>query len=219
MIRLEDVKKVYRAGEIKTEALRGVSVSINNGEMVAITGPSGSGKSTLLNIIGCMDELTEGSYLYDDIKVDRLKASKLHKFRKNHVSFIFQHFALINNYTIYENVEIPLLSQNIKKKERKRIVMEKLEEMRISELEKKLPTQISGGQQQRCAIARALASGNNIILADEPTGALDKNTSREIMDVFESINQLGKTIIIITHDENVANRCQRVIRIEDGKIV
>lgn len=219
MIKLENVVKIYGSNESKTVALDGVSLEINDGEMLAIMGASGSGKSTMLNIIGAMDELTEGKYFYDDVEVNALKGNKLHKFRKENVSFIFQNFALMNDYTVYENVELPLLTKNISKKDRKKIVMEQLEVMGIKDLAKKFPTKISGGQQQRCAIARALASGNQLILADEPTGALDRKTGEDIMEAFRRMNELGKTVIIITHDENVAEKCDRVIRISDGKIV
>ena len=219
MIKLENVVKIYGKNESKTVALDGISLEINDGEMLAIMGASGSGKSTMLNIIGAMDELTEGKYFYDDVEVNTLKGSKLPKFRKENVSFVFQNFALMNDYTVYENVELPLLTKKISKKARKKIVMEQLDVMGIKDLAKKFPTKISGGQQQRCAIARALASGNQLILADEPTGALDKKTGEDIMEAFRKMNELGKTVIIITHDENVAEKCDRVIRISDGKVV
>ena len=219
MIKLENVVKIYGKNESKTVALDGVSLEINDGDMIAVMGASGSGKSTLLNIIGAMDEPTKGKYYYDDVEVNTLKGNKLHKFRKDNVSFIFQNFALMNDYTVYENVELPLLTKKINKSQRKKIVMEQLELMGIKELAKKFPTKISGGQQQRCAIARALASGNQLILADEPTGALDKKTGEDIMDAFKKLNELGKTVIIITHDENVAKKCNKVIQISDGKIV
>ena len=218
MIKLENVVKIYDSQGVKTNALNGISLEIKEGEMIAIMGPSGSGKSTLLNIIGCMDKLTSGKYIYDECEVSSLKASELNAFRKKHISFVFQNFALMKDYTVYENVELPLLTRNIPGKERKKIVNEKLELMGISDLKKKYPTRISGGQQQRCAIARALAAGNDMILADEPTGALDSKTGDEIMAVFKKVNEMGKTIIIITHDINIANKCDRVIEIVDGKL-
>ncbi len=218
MIQLKDIKKVYKTKEMTTTALDGVSLDIEDGQMLAIMGPSGSGKSTLLNIIGAMDNLTEGSYKVNDTEVGTLKGNKLHEFRKNNISFVFQDFALMTRYTVYENVELPLLAGKKKRSERKKIVKEKLELMGIADLAKKYPTQISGGQQQRCAIARALASGNDIILADEPTGALDQNTGHEIMEAFKKVNELGKTVIIVTHDPNVAAYCNKTIRIVDGKI-
>lgn len=218
MIRLNNVTKIYETQGIKTNALNGISLEIEDGEMIAVMGPSGSGKSTLLNIIGCMDSLTSGKYEYNECEVSALKQGQLNAFRKKHVSFVFQNFALMKDYTVYENVELPLLPRNISKKERKKIVNEKLELMGISELAKKFPTQISGGQQQRCAIARALAAENDIILADEPTGALDSKTGDDIMEIFKQVNKMGKTVIIITHDQKVAEKCNTIIKIEDGKI-
>lgn len=218
MIKLENVTKIYGSKECETLALDGVNLTVDDGEMLAIMGASGSGKSTLLNIIGAMDVMTSGKYTYNDIEVSALKDSKIHEFRKNNISFVFQNFALMNNYTVYENVELPLLPKKVAAKERKRIVKEMLDIMGISELSKKYPTQLSGGQQQRCAIARALASGNDVILADEPTGALDKKTGDDIMAAFIKLNELGRTVIIITHDENVAKKCKRTIHISDGKI-
>lgn len=218
MIKLENVTKIYGSEDNKTVALDGISISIEDGEMLAIMGPSGSGKSTLLNIIGAMDTLTSGDYYFDDIKVNDLSDKKIHEFRKNNISFVFQNFALMGNYTVFENVELPLISKRVSAKKRKEIVTKQLKLMGIEELAKKYPAKISGGQQQRCAIARALASGNKLILADEPTGALDRKTGEDIMDTFISLNEMGKTIIIITHDENVARKCKRIITIKDGKI-
>ena len=218
MIKLENVTKIYGKDGSKTVPLDGVDLEIKDGEMVAIMGPSGSGKSTMLNIIGAMDDLTEGKYFFGDEEVSSLRGNKLHEFRKNNISFVFQNFALMNNYTVFENVELPLLSKRLSSRKRKEIVNEKLKIMGIADLAKKYPTKISGGQQQRCAIARALASGNELILADEPTGALDRKTGEDIMEAFTKLNEMGKTVIIITHDEHVANKCQRIVHINDGKI-
>lgn len=218
MIKLENVTKIYGGKDNQTVALDGVNISIEDGEMLAIMGPSGSGKSTLLNIIGAMDTLTSGDYYFDDIKVNTLSDKKIHQFRKNNISFVFQNFALMGNYTVFENVELPLISKGVSAKNRRQIVNEQLKLMGIDELAKKYPAKISGGQQQRCAIARALASGNKLILADEPTGALDHKTGEDIMDTFVRLNEMGKTIIIITHDINVARKCKRIITIKDGKI-
>ena len=218
MIKLENVTKIYGKDGSKTVALDGVDLEIKDGEMVAIMGPSGSGKSTMLNIIGAMDDLTDGKYFFGDQEVSSLRGNKLHEFRKNNISFVFQNFALMNNYTVFENVELPLLSKRLSSRKRKEIVNEKLKIMGIADLAKKYPTKISGGQQQRCAIARALASGNELILADEPTGALDRKTGEDIMEAFTKLNEMGKTVIIITHDEHVANKCQRIIHINDGKV-
>ncbi|MBQ4067771.1 MAG: ABC transporter ATP-binding protein [Lachnospiraceae bacterium] len=220
MIRLVDVKKTYKNGEDTINAVDGITMDIADGEFVAIMGSSGSGKSTLLNIIGCMDEMTEGEYYLDEISIHGKKMKNLHKIRKSNISFVFQNFALMNHYSVYENVEIPLLANNIKKKDRKKIIEEKLKLLGIYELRNKVPTKISGGQQQRCAIARALVSDNNVILADEPTGALDKKTGEEIISLLKEINKKEKkTVIVVTHDEKVAKNADRIIVIEDGKIV
>lgn len=218
MIILKNINKTYGNGENATHALKDVSLQIAEGEMIAIMGTSGSGKSTLLNILGCMDQFDSGEYLYRDMEVHKLSNQQLHQFRKAHVGFVFQHFALMNQYTVYENVELPLSIQNIPKKERKEKVYEALNWMGIRDLARKMPAKISGGQQQRCAIARALASGNELILADEPTGALDINTGNEIMNILEDLNKQGKTIVIVTHDPEIAARTHRILHMEDGKI-
>ena len=219
MIQLKNVTKVYETGGVKTPALNGISLDIKDGEYRSIMGTSGSGKSTLLNILGGMDTLTTGEYYYNDIAVHKLKGNALHNFRKENVSFIFQQFALMKHYTVFENVEIPLIAKGLPKKQRKAIVMDKLEAMGIADLAKKLPANISGGQQQRCAIARALASDRNMILADEPTGALDKKTGVEIMETLRNVNDIGKTLIVITHDEKIADMSDRILNIEDGRLI
>lgn len=219
MIQLDNVTKIYGKGDAATTALNNVSLRVEDGEMLAIMGTSGSGKTTLLNMLGCMDHLTEGQYWYQDVEVSKLGRHRLDRFRKQHVSFVFQHFALMSDYTVFENVETPLLCKRIGRKERKNIVMDCLDKVGISDLAKKYPGKISGGQKQRCAIARALAAGNDLILADEPTGALDQATGREIMDILKAVNTFGKTVIIVTHDPEIAKRCSRIIRIEDGRIV
>lgn len=219
MITLSQVTKTYYNGDCPTPALKGVDLTVGDGEYIAVMGTSGSGKSTLLNIIGGMDTLTEGEYFYNDIAVHKLKGNELHLFRKNNVSFVFQQFALMNQYSVFENVEVPLLAKGFPKKERKKIVMEKLELLGIADLVKKKPIHISGGQQQRCALARALASDNDMILADEPTGALDKNTGMEIMKILKKVNERGKTVIVITHDSNIASMADRIIHLEDGYII
>lgn len=219
MIRTKNLTKIYKGETYETRALNNVNLTIEDGEFIAVMGPSGSGKSTLLNILGCMDTLTDGEYYLDGQEIHNLKLKELHKIRKEKISFVFQHFALMNNYSVYENVEMPLLAKNVNRFQRKKIVHEKLKLLGIDDLADKLPTQISGGQQQRTAIARALVSDNNIILADEPTGALDRKTGDELMKVLMEINASGKTIIIVTHDENVASRTKRIIKILDGEIV
>ncbi len=218
MIELKNIKKIYSKDGISTEALKDISLSIEKGEMIAIMGRSGSGKTTLLNILGCMDTLTEGEYIFGDEHVEKLSLKQMDMFRKDHISFVFQNFALMNQYTAFENIEMPLLIGKSNKKERKDKVNKVLELVGITELADKLPTKMSGGQQQRCAIARALVTDSDIILADEPTGALDEKTGTEIMDLFESLNKQGKTVIIVTHDKMVAERCKRIIHIKDGII-
>ena len=219
MIALNKITKIYSADGIETKALDDVSLSIEQGEMVAITGPSGSGKSTLLNIIGCMDKPTNGSLKINGEDVDYNKTNKWHDARKNNISFVFQSFALMEKYSVYENVEMPLIARGIGAKERKKIVEEKLNRLGINDLSKKLTTNISGGQRQRVAIARALASDTPIILADEPTGSLDQLNGKEVLDIFTELNKEGKTIILITHDLDIASRCRRQIHIVDGKII
>ena len=218
MIELKDVCKTYKYGKEETKALDNINLTIKDGEFVAVIGNSGSGKSTLLNVIGCMDLMDSGSYILNGQEISGIKINKMHKARKESISFVFQNFALLNHYTVFENVEVPLLAKKVRKSERKRIVKEKLELMGIYDLKSKLPTKISGGQQQRCAIARALASDNNIILADEPTGALDSKTGEEIMNVLKELNGMGKTVIIVTHNMNIAKQTDRILEMEDGRI-
>jgi putative ABC transport system ATP-binding protein len=218
MIRLENISKIYDAKIDTTKALDNVSLQINDGELVAIMGPSGSGKSTLLNILGCMDTATEGKYYVDDVEVSMLKKSQRDSFRKKNIGFVFQHFALMDYYTAYENIELPLIANNVRKSERKKIVQQQLEHLGITSQRNKLPKKMSGGQQQRVAIARALVTNVDIILADEPTGALDQKTGQEVLALLKEINSTGKTVIIVTHDEKIAADCNRVIMIQDGRI-
>lgn len=218
MISLYNINKLYGKGEDVVHALCDVSLEISEGEMIAIMGKSGSGKSTLLNILGCMDQFDSGEYLYREMEVQKMTNHELHMFRKKHVGFVFQHFALMNQHTVYENVELPLLIQNVSKKQRKKQVYEALTWMGIQNLARKMPSKLSGGEQQRCAIARALASGNELILADEPTGALDISTGSEIMSIFKELNKHGKTIVIVTHDLRIAECAQRILYMKDGKI-
>lgn len=219
MIKLVNATKIYSGSDYETIALNNITMSIDQGDFLAVMGPSGSGKTTFLNIIGCMDKLTSGTFFFNNKDISEYSSKKLTDIRKNHIGFVFQNFALLQDFTIYENIEIPLLAKNIKKKERKDRMDKALEMLGIMGLGNKLPSQLSGGQQQRVAIARTLVSGNNIIMADEPTGALDQNTSRDLMDIFCKLNENGKTIILITHDPKVAERAKRIVRIEDGKIV
>ena len=218
-IELKDITKEYRSDEIITPALKNISLKIGTGEFVAIMGASGSGKTTLLNIIGCMDVPTSGTYLLDNEDLGGAKEKRLSSIRGKKISFVFQNFALIGDYTVLENVEIPLIKQPLSKAERKKRVLSALELVGISNLAKKKPSNISGGQKQRVAIARAIVCGAETILADEPTGALDSKTGNEIMRVFSELNNMGKTVILITHDKNVASYAKRLITIQDGRIL
>lgn len=218
MIKLINVSKIYGKDDAKVPALSNVSLTIEDGEMVAIMGSSGSGKTTLLNIIGGMDRATEGDYYYNELHVSALSDSKLDEFRQSKIGFVFQQFALIKDYTIFENTEIPLRAANMPKKSRKAAVKNILKRVGIEEYAGKLPAKLSGGQQQRAAIARALVSGAGLILADEPTGALDQKTGEEIMNIFAELNKNGTTVIIVTHDPKVASYAKRIIKIEDGRV-
>ena len=215
----KDLCKTYVIDKRQNNVLKNVNLEVKDGEFVAIMGASGSGKSTLLHILGGMDKLTSGEYYYNDEAVHDMSMGRLNIFRRDHVSFVFQNAALMKYYTVAENIEMPLLSMNVGKKERKKIIEEKMEAVGIAHLAKKLPIHISGGEQTRTAIARALAGDNELLLADEPTGALDQTTGKEIMEVFKKVHEMGKTIILITHDPNVAAYADRIIRIEDGKII
>lgn len=219
MIRLKNISKQYTLGDVITNALNEISLTIADGEFVAIMGASGSGKSTLLNIIGCMDTPSGGEYFLDDRKVSELNSRELSSIRNAKISFVFQNFALMEKYSAYENIELPLVNRRVSANERRHTVEEAAARLGITEQLCKLPKQMSGGQQQRVALARALASGADIILADEPTGALDKKTGIELMEIFKELNRDGKTIIIVTHDPNVAEYEDRVITISDGRII
>lgn len=219
IIKLENLHKVYGKDNYKTVALKDINLSIDDGELVSIMGPSGSGKSTLLNIIGCLDTQTKGEYTLEGKKIIGLSNKEMSKIRNTTLSFVFQNFALLKDYTVYENIELPLLYRNMKKSEKKEKIYYYMDKLGIRDLEKKKPKHISGGQQQRVAIARALVGEAKIILADEPTGALDQKTGKELLDLLISLNTEGKTIIIVTHDVNVANMTNRLIKLEDGKII
>lgn len=219
IIDLKHIAKEYRSDTIVTPALTDIDLSIDTGEFVAIMGASGSGKTTLLNIIGCMDIPTTGTYLFDGMDLSLSRERQLSSIRGKRIAFVFQHFALIDDYTAFENVEVPLIKQNYAKAERKKKVLAALKAVGISELARKRPVHISGGQKQRVAIARAMACGADIILADEPTGALDSKTGKEIMQLFSDLNIAGKTIILITHDRQIASYAKRLITIQDGRIL
>ena len=215
LIKLKGLNKKY--GE-NFYALKDVNLNIMEKDFVSIMGPSGSGKSTLLNIIGCMDNATSGEYYLNGELVNKMNSNQLSLIRNKELSFIFQQFAIMKDYNVYDNVELPLLRRKLSKKERKSKVREILKKLDIEDQIKKMPSELSGGQQQRVAIARALVSEAKIILADEPTGALDKKTGEEIMNLLKKLNDEGKTIILITHDERVDSYAKRHIRIEDGEL-
>ncbi len=221
MIEIKNLVKIYNKGKTNEFcALKGIDLSIEEGEMVAIIGKSGAGKSTLLHILAAIDSYDKGSYLVDGVSVGDLKEKERARFRNQKIGIVMQDYALIDEYTIEENVQIPLIFGKVKGNDvRREKIMTALENVGLAELAKKPVRQLSGGQKQRVAIARALVNNPAFLLADEPTGALDSKTSGEIMDVFEKLNQGGKTVIIVTHDMEVAARCGRVIEISDGEIV
>lgn len=219
MIELNHITKEYRTDNIVTPALSNINLKIEQGEFVSIMGASGSGKTTLLNIMGCMDVPTAGTYLFDGKDLSREKENNLSAIRGKRIAFVFQHFALIDDYTVFENVEMPLIKQSVSKTVRQQKIQSALEAVGIKSLSKKKATHISGGQKQRVAIARAIACGADVILADEPTGALDSKTGKEIMELFTKLNAEGKTIILITHDRKIAEYAKRLITIQDGRIL
>ena len=218
MIQISGMKKVYKGSDFQVEALKGISLEIKAGEFVAIMGESGSGKSTLLNCIGLMDSFDEGTYILNGIEVHNLKERERNILRKDYISFIFQNYELMRNYTLYENIEIPLLAQNVKRKKRRELIEKTVEKLGIEGNMDKYPYQISGGQQQRAAIARAIVADNPVILADEPTGALDSKNSQEFMNNMMLLKALNKTIIMVTHDEKIANYSDRTLYLKDGEI-
>jgi putative ABC transport system ATP-binding protein len=219
IIELKDIKKNYGKDLSKVEALKGINLSIKQGEMVAIMGPSGGGKSTLLNIIGCIDTPTEGTYLLEGQEVSKLNFNKLSFARNKKLSFIFQNFALLKDFSVIDNVIMPLNFRKISGKDKKRLAFQYLDKLEMKDLYNKKVKNLSGGQQQRVAIARALAQESNIILADEPTGALDQNNGKNIMNILKDLNEEeNKTIIIVTHDPNIASYCSRIINLKDGFI-
>lgn len=218
MIKVTNLTKVFRTEEIETTALNGVSFEIKDGEFVAIMGPSGCGKSTLLNILGLLDNPTSGSYELLGVEVANLKEKERTKFRKGNIGFVFQSFNLISKLTAEENVELPLIYQKVPKAQRKERVAAALARVDLQKRAKHLPTELSGGQQQRVAIARAIATRPSLILADEPTGNLDSKTTVEIMDIFHELHEGGNTIVLITHDDDVAKQASRIVRIKDGQL-
>ena len=219
MIKTENLSMVFTTEEVQTKALNEVSIEIKQGEFVAIMGPSGCGKSTLLNILGTLDSPTSGKYFFNGKEVDKMGENQLTVFRKGNIGFVFQSFNLIDELTVFENVELPLIYLGGRKSERKRKVMEVLDRMNIAHRAGHFPQQLSGGQKQRVAIARAIANDPSIILADEPTGNLDSKNSQEIIQLLKASNKkYNQTLIVITHDENIALQADRIIAIEDGGI-
>jgi len=219
MIKTIDLSKVFRTDEVETTALNKVSFEIANGEFVAIMGPSGCGKSTLLNIIGLLDNPTSGELFFNGIEVSKYKEKQRTNLRKNSIGFVFQSFNLIDELTVYENVELPLLYQRTSSGDRKKMVEAVLERMKISHRKKHFPQQLSGGQQQRVAIARAVVSDPKLILADEPTGNLDSANGEEVMNLLSELNREGTTIIMVTHSPSDAEKAHRIIQLFDGHIV
>jgi putative ABC transport system ATP-binding protein len=219
MIRLENAYKIYAAEDNEVRALDGVSLDVSDGEYVAIVGPSGSGKSTCLNVIGCLDVLTSGTYALNGENVSTMSRNQLAEIRNRTIGFVFQQYNLIAKLNIFENVELPLLYSGLKQKERHDRVWAALEKVGLADRAKARPSQLSGGQQQRVSIARALSGNPRLILADEPTGALDSKTGREIMGYLRELNRDGTTIVLITHDMSVAQEADRTVRFRDGKII
>ncbi len=217
-IKAADLCKYYSVGGQSVKALDGVSLEINDGEYVTIVGASGSGKSTLMNILGCLDVPTAGSYLLDGEDVSRLSDSALSEIRSLKIGFIFQSFNLIAGLTALENVELPLAYRHIPKKRRREIALSALKSVSLLDRAQHKPSEMSGGQQQRVAIARAIAADPSMILADEPCGNLDSRSGKEVLDILSSLNQKGKTIVMITHNEQTAKLAKRLIRISDGRI-
>ena len=219
MINITNLHKSYQMGGNSLHVLKGIDLKINEGELVAIMGSSGSGKSTLLNIIGMLDNYESGSYDLDSIPIKDLDETKAAKYRNKFLGFVFQSFNLINYKTAVENVALPLYYQGIGSKERQEIAHEYLKKVGLSKWAEHLPSELSGGQKQRVAIARALASQPKVLLADEPTGALDSQTSEEVMSLIKKINNEGKTILVVTHEHEIANMCNRIITLKDGVII
>lgn len=218
LIQMIDIRKEYKMGDETVYANDGITLDIDKGEFVAIVGKSGSGKSTLMNIIGALDVPTSGTYLLGGKNVGKLSDNQLADIRNKMIGFVFQQYNLLPRMSIMENVELPLLYAHVSARERERRAMEALERVGLGEKAKQMPKQLSGGQQQRVSIARALAADPSLILADEPTGALDSKTSRQVLDFFKKIHEDGNTVIMITHDNSIAVEAKRVIRIADGKI-
>ena len=219
MIEIKGLNKSYPTGQSFLHVLKGIDLSIEEGELVAIMGSSGSGKSTLLNIIGMLDNYDSGSYLLDGVPIKDLDETKAANYRNKFLGFVFQSFNLINYKTALENISLPLYYQGISRNTRRDMALEYLDKVGLANWATHLPSELSGGQKQRIAIARALASKPKVLLADEPTGALDSTTSEEVMGLIKKINSEGKTILVVTHEQDIANMCKRIITLKDGIIM
>lgn len=219
MIKITELQKFYRTEEVETIALNNLSIAVKKGEFVAVMGPSGCGKSTLLNIVGLLDDLDGGSYRFNDIEVADFNERKRSDLRKHNIGFVFQSFNLIDELTVFENVELPLIYTKVPVAERKKRVEEVLEKVQIMHRRNHFPQQLSGGQQQRVAVARAVVNNPKLILADEPTGNLDSNNGNEVMQLLTELNEQGTTIVMVTHSEHDARFSDRIIRMLDGQVV
>jgi len=219
LISISNLRKIYQMGEVEVRALDGVDLEIEAGEYVAIMGPSGSGKSTLMNLIGCLDTPTSGEYVLNGQRVSDLDDTELAEIRNHEIGFVFQTFNLLSRATALSNVELPLIYARISARERHRRAREALEKVGLGDRAKHQPNELSGGQRQRVALARALVNQPSILLADEPTGNLDSRTSAEMMELFNELNAAGNTMVVVTHEEDIAAHARRVVRLLDGKIV
>jgi putative ABC transport system ATP-binding protein len=219
MIQIKNLHKSYMMGSSSLHVLKGINFNVEEGELVAIMGSSGSGKSTLLNILGMLDSADDGEYILDQVPIKDLNETKAAKYRNKFLGFVFQSFNLINYKSALENVSLPLYYQRIPRKERQQLALEYLEKVGLKDWATHLPSELSGGQKQRVAIARALASRPKVLLADEPTGALDSKTSYEVMDLIQKINEEGKTILVVTHERDIAHMCKRIVQLKDGVII